>query len=128
MFDFDINEKILFWQNGYFIVRNVFTEDEMRIVKNKILSINEMNDRVNLIRNMILNKEHPSFSTIFVWNDTDGNDIFAKIGKSPKILDRMSNIFDDDIYCYHNKIALKYPGIVGFNPHQDYNYWNKMGV
>jgi len=22
----------------------------------------------------------------------------------------------------------KYPGVVGFNPHQDYNYWNKYGV
>jgi ectoine hydroxylase-related dioxygenase (phytanoyl-CoA dioxygenase family) len=40
----------------------------------------------------------------------------------------MSQIYDDDVYCYHNKITLKYPGIVGFNPHQDYYYWNEFGV
>lgn len=39
----------------------------------------------------------------------------------------MSHCFDDDVYGYHNKIALKYPGISGFRPHQDYAYWEGYG-
>ena len=36
---------------------------------------------------------------------------------------RLSYFYDDELYDYHNKIALKYPGIVGFRGHQDHAYW-----
>lgn len=121
-------EKSKYFSEGYLLVKNVFTSNEMNIIKNKILSIDQINDRLNIVKNKQNKNEHPSFDTIFVWNDTNGNDIFAKLGKSNKILDRMSYIYDDDVYCYHNKITVKYPGIVGFNPHQDYYYWNNFGV
>jgi len=124
----DDNEKIHFWREGYIVVKGVFTSEEMNIVRQKIIQQPIFNDRVKSVISKQTNGEHPSFHTISVWNDTDGVDIYSKIGKSYKILDRMSNIFDDDVYCYHNKIALKYPGIVGFNPHQDYYYWNLSGV
>ena len=123
-----ISEKAQFFSEGYLLVKNVFSKDEMNIIKKKIESINEFNLRLNIIQEKQNNNEHPSFDTIFVWNDTDGNDIFSKLGKSNKILNRMSQIYDDDVYCYHNKITLKYPGVVGFNPHQDYYYWNIFGV
>jgi ectoine hydroxylase-related dioxygenase (phytanoyl-CoA dioxygenase family) len=69
----------------------------------------------------------PSFETIYVWNDTAGNDAFAKATRSHKIIDRLQAIFGDEVYVYHNKIALKYPGVVGFSYHQDYWYWYQMG-
>ena len=69
----------------------------------------------------------PSFETIFVWNDTARNDAFAKATRSTKIIDRLEAIFGDEVYVYHNKIALKYPGVVGFSHHQDYWYWYQMG-
>ena len=69
----------------------------------------------------------PSFETIFVWNDTAGVDVFAKATRSHKVVDRFEAIFGDEVYVYHNKIALKYPGVVGFSYHQDYAYWYKMG-
>jgi len=121
-------EKIKYFSEGYLLVKNLFSKEEMDIVKRKILLMNELNEQLKIVKNKQEINEHPSFDTIFVWNDTNSNDIFAKIGKSNKILDRMSEIYDDDVYCYHNKITLKFPGIVGFNPHQDYYYWNKFGV
>jgi ectoine hydroxylase-related dioxygenase (phytanoyl-CoA dioxygenase family) len=69
----------------------------------------------------------PSFDSIFVWNDTAGRDAFAKATRSYKIFDRLEAIFGDEVYVYHNKVAQKYPGVVGFSHHQDYAYWYEMG-
>ena len=55
------------------------------------------------------------------------SDAFAKATRSHRIIDRLEAIFGDEVYVYHNKIALKYPGVVGFSHHQDYAYWYKMG-
>jgi ectoine hydroxylase-related dioxygenase (phytanoyl-CoA dioxygenase family) len=120
-------EAIDFWRNGFVVVRGMFTRGEMAIVKQKILEINEMNARVELLRARQAQGEHPSFETVFVWNDVEGADIFAKIGRSYKILDRLSHYYDDDVYDYHNKITLKYHGIVGFRAHQDHAYWRRYG-
>ena len=122
-----LHEKLHFWKNGYVVVRNMFTQFEMAIVKQKVQEIDEMNAVVNKVRILQENGEHPSFETIFVWNDVDGDDLFAKVGKSYKILDRLSYFYDDDVYDYHNKIVLKYPNIVGFRAHQDYAYWKGYG-
>jgi len=120
-------EKLQFWQNGYVVVRGMFRRDEMAVVKRKITEIDAMNRRVEHVKAEQARGEHPSFETIFVWNDVESDDIFAKIGRSYKILDRLSFYYDDDVYDYHNKVVLKYPGIVGFRPHQDYAYWKLYG-
>ncbi|MCA9681194.1 MAG: phytanoyl-CoA dioxygenase family protein [Myxococcales bacterium] len=120
-------EKLRFWREGYVIVRGMFSADEMAVVKRKVAEIAVMNARVEHLRARQSLGEHPSFETIYVWNDVEGNDIFAKVGRSHKILDRLSHYYDDDVYDYHNKISLKYPGIVGFRPHQDYAYWRDYG-
>jgi len=120
-------EKHQYWRHGFVVVREMFTRDEMAIVKRKITSIEAMNARVDHVRAEQARGEHPSFETIFVWNDVVGDDIFAKIGRSYKILDRLSHYYEDDVYGYHNKITLKYPGIVGFRSHQDHAYWRGYG-
>lgn len=120
-------EKLHFWQHGYVIVRQAFTPAEMEVVHQKIRSIEAMNQRVEHVRKIQSQGEHPSFETILVWNDVARDDLFAKVGRSYKLLDRLSYYFDDDVYGYHNKISLKYPGIVGFRPHQDYAYWKDYG-
>ncbi|MBK8266373.1 MAG: phytanoyl-CoA dioxygenase family protein [Nannocystis sp.] len=121
------SEKLHYWQNGYVVVRQVFTAAEMAVVRRKIAEIAAMNARVDHLRALQAQGEHPSFETIFVWNDVVGDDLFAKVGRSDKLLDRLSYYYDDDVYDYHNKIVLKYPGVVGFRPHQDYAYWQGYG-
>jgi ectoine hydroxylase-related dioxygenase (phytanoyl-CoA dioxygenase family) len=120
-------EKLQFWQRGFAVVRGVFSPEEMQVVARRIEQIQVMKDRLEHLQQRQALGEHPSFETIFVWNDVEGDDIFALIGRSYKLLDRLSHYFDDDVYGFHNKIALKYPGIVGFRPHQDYAYWKDYG-
>lgn len=116
-----------FWNKGYLVVRNVFTEDEMRVVKDVILNHEHMNRVSANLKQKIETGKRPSFESIFVWNDTAGDDVFAMATRRADIFDRLEYFFQDSIYVYHNKITLKYPGVVGFRYHQDYAYWYDMG-
>ncbi len=115
-----------FWEYGFVILRGVFLPAEMENLKKAINQSQRMQSHIDAVRRG--NPEnHGAFETIFVWNDTGGNDIFAKATRNYKILDRLRYFFKDDVYVYHNKVALKYPGIRGFQYHQDYAYWYNMG-
>jgi len=124
MIDTDVSG---FWDRGYLVVRGVFKREEMRIVKDVIERNEAMNAHARRVRERSAGETRPSFESIFVWNDTAGSDVFAKVTRSCKIFDRLEAIFGDEVYVYHNKIALKYPGVVGFSWHQDYGYWYDMG-
>ena len=116
-----------FWRKGYVLVRGAFTAAEMEVARSAIAANARMNQRVESLRDRVRAGKHPSFETIFVWNDTGGSDIFAKLTRSYKIFDRLCHFFNDHVYVYHNKVALKYAGMPGFKYHQDYYYWYGMG-
>jgi ectoine hydroxylase-related dioxygenase (phytanoyl-CoA dioxygenase family) len=116
-----------FWKRGFVVLRGVFTRAEMSILKDIITRHADMQAFAARAKERSAGNTRPSFETIFVWNDTAGNDAFAKATRSSKIIDRLEAIFGDEVYVYHNKIALKYPGVVGFSHHQDYWYWYQMG-
>ncbi len=108
-------------------MRGVFKPEEVAVIRRAIVTSQAMTDRSEEVRSKFLSGKYPSFETIFVWNDTSGQDIFAKITRSHKTMGTIAKIFEDDVYVYHNKIVLKYPNMPGFKYHQDYFYWYKMG-
>ena len=116
-----------FWKRGFVIVRGVFAKSEMAVLKDIVTRHADMQAHAARAKERSAGSTRPSFETVFVWNDTARSDAFAKATRSEKIIDRLEAIFDDDVYVYHNKVALKYPGVVGFSHHQDYWYWYQMG-
>jgi ectoine hydroxylase-related dioxygenase (phytanoyl-CoA dioxygenase family) len=123
-----IEEEIRhFWEHGYLVVRNAFAPAEMAVVREVVDRHRDMRQHAEHAKAVSSGTTRPSFDTLFVWNDTAGNDVFAKVTRSHKVMDRLEAIFGDEVYVYHNKVALKYPGVVGFSYHQDYGYWYKMG-
>lgn len=116
-----------FWKQGFVVVRGIFKREEMEILKQVIARHAGMTAHAERARERSAGATRPSFDTVFVWNDTARRDVFAKATRSYKIMDRLEAIFGDEVYVYHNKIALKYPGVVGFSHHQDYAYWYEMG-
>lgn len=121
------SESKQFWEKGYLKIREAFDKEEMRLIRHLVNSLPAMNARAEAVRERISQGARPSFETIFVWNDTARHDIFSKAVRSHKIMERLEYFFKDAVYAYHNKVALKYPGIVGFSYHQDYAYWYNMG-
>ena len=122
------SEKQCFWENGYVVLRGVFKRREMSHVRQVVLSLEHVRQRLSLLRQSQEKGFRPAFLSIFTWNDVTGDDIFSKMARNSKILDRLSEYYADDVYAYHNKVTVKYPGIVGFAPHQDFNYWHNFGT
>ncbi|HEX4275603.1 MAG TPA: phytanoyl-CoA dioxygenase family protein [Bryobacteraceae bacterium] len=116
-----------FLRQGYLIVRNAFSCEEMEIARAAIHSNERMQRQLTNIRTKTESGKHNAFETIFVWNDTAGDDVFARMTRNYQIFERLEAIFDDRVYVYHNKVALKYPLVPGFRYHQDYFYWYSMG-
>jgi ectoine hydroxylase len=116
-----------FWKQGYIVLRGVFKREEMAVLKEIIARHAGMSAHAERAKQRSAGETRPSFETVYVWNDTARRDAFAKATRSGKLIDRLEAIFADDVYVYHNKVALKYPGVVGFSHHQDYAYWYNMG-
>lgn len=116
-----------FWRRGFVVLRSVFSAHEVGLLRQAVTASAEMDERHAAVRSKFQEGKYPSFKSIFVWNDTSGEDIFAKFTRSFKTMGVVADIFEDDAYVYHNKVALKYPGMPGFKYHQDYFYWYKMG-
>lgn len=116
-----------FWKRGFIIVRGVFAKSEMAVLKDIIGRHAAMQAHAQRAKERSAGATRPSFETVFVWNDTARRDAFAKATRSRKIIAPLEAIFGDEVYVYHNKVALKYPGVVGFSYHQDYAYWYQMG-
>jgi ectoine hydroxylase-related dioxygenase (phytanoyl-CoA dioxygenase family) len=119
--------KESFWEEGYIIIPEVFDADEIKVLKETIVSNADMNKLHADVKRKYDNGKYPSFESIFVMNDVFGDDIFSKVTRNHKLLDIVTYLFDDDAYVYHNKVVLKYQKMPGFKYHQDYFYWYKMG-
>ena len=120
-------EAAEFWERGFVAVRGVFRAGEMAVVREAVDGNAAMRAHAARALDKSGGPTRPSFDSIFVWNDTSGFDLFAKVTRSARIIDRLEACFRDEVYVYHNKVALKYPGVVGFSFHQDYAYWYDMG-
>ena len=116
-----------FQREGYIVVRNAFSREEMDIARTAIQTNERMQRQLTNIREKTESGKHNAFETIFVWNDVAGDDLFAKLTRNYQIFERLETIFADQVYVYHNKVALKYPCVPGFRYHQDYFYWYSMG-
>ncbi len=121
------NEIAAFWKQGFVIVRGAFKKSEMAVLKEIVTRHADMTAHAERARERSAGDTRPSFETVFVWNDTARRDAFAKATRSHRIMDRLEAYFGDPVYVYHNKVALKYSGVVGFSYHQDYAYWYDMG-
>lgn len=116
-----------FERDGYTILRAVFEKEEVAILREAIVSNERMTDQFKTVQAKFESGKYPSFETICVWNDTSGDDVFAKFTRRAQIFDVLERVFHDNVYVYHNKVALKYPNMPGFKHHQDYYYWYGMG-
>lgn len=122
-----INDVEAFETCGYVIIKGLLEADEADILKQAIEISKPMQEVKNKSQARFINGGRAAFETIFVWNDVTGQDIFCKATRREAIFDRLRLFFNDEPYVYHNKIALKYPGVEGFRYHQDYFYWYEMG-
>jgi ectoine hydroxylase-related dioxygenase (phytanoyl-CoA dioxygenase family) len=121
------NEKKSFETDGYVVIKGLLKPAEAMLLKRAVESCEPMQTLARQARARWARGERAAFETIFVWNDVTGDDIFCKATRRETLFSRLKTFFDDEVYLYHNKVVLKYPGTEGFRFHQDYFYWYDMG-
>jgi hypothetical protein len=62
-----------------------------------------------------------------LWNSAD-DDLFGRLARSHRIVDRVEQLLGGEAYFYHSKMMLKEPRTGGaWAWHQDYGYWYNNG-
>src|ERR1700748_2368888 len=87
-----------FSRDGYVIMRSVFGQDEIGILREAIVSNERMNSQFRAVQAKFESGKYPSFETICVWNDTSGDDLFAKFTRAAPLMNALERIFEDDVY------------------------------
>lgn len=122
-----LEDAALFKRDGYVVIKGLLNQSEAIILKRAVDDCGPMQKLKCQAQERWATGQRAAFETIFVWNDVTGEDIFCKATRREDLFMRLKTVFDDDVYLYHNKVALKYPGVEGFRYHQDYFYWYNMG-
>jgi ectoine hydroxylase-related dioxygenase (phytanoyl-CoA dioxygenase family) len=63
-----------------------------------------------------------------LWNHP-GNGIYGMVARCRRVVDRVEDLLEDEVYHYHSKMILKDAKVGGaWAWHQDYGYWYQNGL
>jgi ectoine hydroxylase len=111
-----------FHKDGYFMVDNLFDQEEMDLLRNTA-RLHYGADGTAASRR----DGQGSAIKLAVHNDL-GDDIYSAFVRSHRIVDTMERLLDGEVYHYHHKMILKEPLVGGaWEWHQDYGYWYHNG-
>lgn len=110
-------------QDGYVLVPGLFDSEEIDLVRRAAKE-----DRV-MDQNASGRDDGEGGSVrLSLWNHP-GDDIYGMFARSPRIVDRVEQVLEDEAYHYHSKMIMKQAVTGGaWEWHQDYGYWYENGV
>jgi hypothetical protein len=117
-----ISEMRQFEEDGYLFVPGLLTPDET-----DLLLRTAREDRDMLDHSFAVNDTSGKKSRLSLWNHP-GDDVYGRVSRSRRIVDRMEAFLGGEVYHYHSKLMLKEPRVGGaWEWHQDYGYWYQNG-
>ncbi|UBZ05593.1 phytanoyl-CoA dioxygenase family protein [Salegentibacter mishustinae] len=116
-------EKKKFEEDGYLIVRNLFSEKEIQALSKKA-----HNDRKLNQASSSMDDGKGNAVRLSLWNHP-GDGLYGMFSRSKRLVDRVEDLLGGEVYHYHSKIVLKDAKIGGaWAWHQDYGYWYQNGL
>lgn len=105
-------------ENGFIIIPNILSQEEVDF----IMEENKVNS--HLKEHTHERKDtHGGISKVSIWNHPPDN-IYGRIARSHKIVDRCEEILGGEVYHWHAKMMIKEARTGGaWEWHQDYGYW-----
>ena len=121
---FVINDEQVnqFHRDGYVIVKNFFSSDEI----NKLYSI-AIDDQVMRNNAVDLNDQSGKKTRLTLWFNP-GDDVYSLLLRSKRMVLSAAKLLDSDspVCHFHSKLMQKEPRVGGaWEWHQDYGYWYK---
>lgn len=119
---FSTDELAQYAREGYLMVRGLFDHNEMRT----LLDFARADE--NLAAGAYERRDGAGgHSKLALWNQA-GDDLYGLFARSPRIVDRMEQLLEGEVYHWHSKMMLKEPRVGGaWQWHQDYGYWYDNG-
>ena len=111
-----------FEQNGFLIEKNLFDSDEIQLLQKTAKDDQELD-----LRSQGRKDRSGAKVRLTLWNHP-GDGIYGMFARCKKLVGRMEELLDGEVYHYHSKMILKDPKIGGaWEWHQDYGYWYHYG-
>ncbi|GAB4136439.1 MAG: phytanoyl-CoA dioxygenase family protein [Planctomycetaceae bacterium] len=112
-----------FQQDGFLVVPNLLTPDETTLLRD----IARADRQIQQERSSRADGEGGAVELV-VRNDLPDDSIYGAIVRSERIVNRMEDLLEGEVYHYHHKMILKEPHVGGaWTWHQDYGYWYNNG-
>lgn len=110
-------------QNGYTIVRGMFTQPETDLLYKTALE-----DELVSKNAFDLNDQTGKKTKLTLWYNP-GDDIYGLLARSRRVVQGVQTLLGGKDVChYHSKLMQKEPRVGGaWEWHQDYGYWYKSG-
>ncbi len=119
---FTAEELSEYADNGYVLVRSLFEPAEIQA-----LAAYARDDHA--LAGSAYGREDADGQPVrlALWNSTDESP-YGRVGRLPRIVNRMEQILGGEVYHWHSKMILKEPRVGGaWEWHQDYGYWYNNG-
>lgn len=115
-------EKTAFETDGYVIKKALFSPEE-------VAALNDVVNNDSAIQKALYGLEDAQGATteLALWHHL-GEDIFAAVARSKRIVGNLAAVMGGEMAFYHSKLTLKRPKLGGaWDWHQDYGYWYRNG-
>ncbi|KAK6167919.1 hypothetical protein SNE40_021843 [Patella caerulea] len=122
--DFDVNDDVKkdYEEGGYFIVKGLLDEEELKEIKKVVEAENEMTKSAYGVPD-----GENGFSRLALWSHP-GDDVTGMLVRTEKMAGTCEKVLGGEVYHYHTKLMMKNPKTGGRHVwHQDYGYWYKNG-
>ena len=118
-----IKQKDEFSEDGYTIIRNLFSKEEIEALNNKAHNDRKMDKAASTMDDGKGNAVRLS-----LWNHP-GDGLYGMFARSKKLVDKVEDLLEGEVYHYHSKMVLKDAKVGGaWAWHQDYGYWYQNGL
>ena len=127
-----VEDKARFWDDGFFIKRRFFDDEEVGFVHRALVEDATLRDNV-------IDRQEAFGARETEWDASDGivqimwcragEDLFGAISRGARLAEGAERLLGGEVYNYHHAINMKPSGGGGsFRWHQDFGYWYEDGI
>jgi ectoine hydroxylase len=120
---FDAEQRSAWDRDGYVMVRKLFDDEEIAILRGAI-------EGDPALRASLYDRRDASgkATRMALWNHP-GDSVYGLAARSRRVVDTMEDLLGGEVYHYHSKLTAKEPLEGGaWEWHQDYGYWYHNGM
>lgn len=111
-----------FHRDGFIFVDNLISPQENDLLRTAARADQRMQSQAMLVADT-----QGRSTNLSLWNHP-GDDIYGMIARSHRVVDKMEQLLDGEVYHFHSKLSAKQPRVGGaWEWHQDYGYWYDDG-